>query len=90
MDYCRFEKSAHKTTGQSIVYRCFICVGRQGLDCLPQVSDGRTGRGERKKDYEQKLKTRTLEKKKSFLLQQGMEIAHFFVETSHQVKMLWP
>ena len=26
MNYCRFEKSAHKTTGQSTAYRCSVCV----------------------------------------------------------------
>lgn len=26
MNYCRFEKSAHQTTGQSTAYRCSVCV----------------------------------------------------------------
>lgn len=43
-----------------------LTVWRQRLNCLSQVSDGRRGRGERKRDYAQKLKTRTLEEKNPF------------------------
>lgn len=62
MNYCRFEKSAHKT-GQSIAYRC--SVSRQRLGCLSQVST-RKRRLEEQRQRGRNLKTRTRGKEKNF------------------------
>lgn len=91
MDYCRFEKSAHKTTGQCMAYRCFY-PWRQSWTVCPKSArgGGEGGGGEessiKQGDYGQKLQTRTWEEKTC--TPTGNENGYF--KTLHQFKMLWP
>ena len=74
MNYCRFEKSAHKTTGQSTAYRC--SVSRQRPGCLSQVSTGRRGRGDwsNQRRWGKKLKNENNgEKKKNLFFYSNRE-----------------
>lgn len=85
MDYCRFEKSAHETTGQRMAYRCFY-LWRQSWTVCPKSAQG-WGIEEWNKARRLWIKTQK-QGEKILLLQQGIKVASF--KTLHGFKMLWP
>lgn len=90
MDYCRSEKPAHKTAGQSIAYRCFHRCGDKVWTVWPKsgLGGGREGESGREQTRNKNLKQGRGRKKKSFYSNRGWKRLILF-KTLHRRRTLW-